>query len=175
MKLETFFRIITVFGFIAIVIFVANAASAKPSRPQISSKVYKLEKKNRKPIKVDNKIKSAGREFDMNGLKDYDKFWAASLEEQKKYPLTLRRKFVHTRRARRMRAEEEKLRAKNPKEFVKQKRVNPTKVPYTKEEIEILGTDDRRLTAGEKLSIAINGKVSKQSKIGNKVINLEVK
>lgn len=175
MKLEMFFRIVIVFGLLAVVVFIANAASAKPSRPQISSKVYKLEKKNRKPIKVGNRFRSGGKEFDMNDPKAYDKFWSASLEEQKKYPLTLRRKFVHTRRARRMRAEEEKLRAKNPKEFVKQKRVNPTKVPYTKEEIEILGTDDRRLTAGEKLSIAINGKVSKQSKIGNKVINLEVK
>lgn len=215
MKLETFFRIITIFGFIALVVFVANAASATQlneidwdakfewssvghcgihdrcllisnlttgveshrsfARPRISSKVIRIEKKERKPIKVGNKIKSGGKEFDKNDPKAYDKFWTLSLEEQKKYPLTLRRKFIHTRRARRMRAEEEKLRAKNPKEFVKRKRVNPTKVPYTKEEIEILGTDDRRLTASEKLSPVKSGKVSNQSKIGNKVMILEVK
>ena len=173
--MENFFRAIILFGLVALVTLVANAASAKPSRPQISSKVYKLEKKNRKPIKVVNKIKSGGRELDMDDPKAYNKFWEASLEEQKKYPLTLRRKFVHTRRARQMRANEEKLRAKNPKEFVKQKRIKSRRVPYTKEEVDILGTDDLRLTVGEKLASTRNGKVSNQSKIGNKTINLEVK
>lgn len=215
MKLEIFFRIITVFGLIAIAVFVANAASAVQlnqidwdakaewssvghccihdrcllisnltsgvethrsfARPQLSSKVIRIEKKARKSVKVSNKVKSGGKEFDMNDSKAYDNFWTLSLEEQKKYPLTLRRKFVHTRRARQIRAEEEKLIAKNPKESVKRKRVNPTKVPYTKEEIEILGTDDRRITASEKLSTVKSGKVSNQSKIGNKIMNLEVK
>ena len=172
MKLEMFFRIITIFGLIAIVVFIATAASAKPSRPQISSKVYKLEKNNRKPIKVDNKIKSAGREFDMNGLKDYDKFWAASLEEKQKYPLTIRRKFVHTRRARKLRAEYDEWRKKNPNR--PPPLLNPKKEPYTDEEKAILGTEDRRLTRGEIIASRKDGKVSKQSKIGNKVINLEV-
>lgn len=172
MKLEIFFRIITIFGLVAIVIFIANAASAKPSRPQISSKVYKLEKKNRKPIKVGNKIKSGGKEFDLNDSKAYDKFWSASLEEQKKYPLTLRRRFVHTRRARKLRAEYDEWRKKNPDRPPPP--LNPKREPYTEEEVAILGTNDRRLTRGEIMSSTKDGKVSNQSKIGNKVINLEV-
>lgn len=172
MKLEIFFRIITIFGLVAIVIFIANAASAKPSRPQISSKVYKLEKKTRKPVKVGNKIKSGGKEFDMNDSKAYDKFWSASLEEKKKYPLTLRRKFVHTRRARKLRAEYDEWKKKNPNRPPLP--LNPKQEPYTDEEKAILGTDDRRLTRGEIMASRKDGKVSRQSKIGNKVINLEV-
>lgn len=172
MKLETFFKVITISGLIAIVIFVANAASAKPTHPQLSSKIIRIEKKARKPIKVGNKIKSGGREFDMNDSKAYDKFWSASLEEQKKYPLALRRKFVHTRRARKLRAEYDEWRKKNPNRPPPP--LNPRQEPYTEEEKSILGTNDRRLTRGEIMSSEKNGKVSNQSKIGNKVINLEV-
>ena len=172
MKLETFFKVITISGVIAIVVFIANAASAKPMRPQLSSKVIKLEKKVRKPIEVGNKIKSGGKEFDSNNSKAYNEFWAASMEEKKKYPLTLRRKFVHTRRARKLRAEYEKFRKENPHRPPPP--LNPKKEPYTEEEVMILGTSDRRLTVGEIMASRKDGKVSNQSKIGNKVINLEV-
>lgn len=172
MKLETFFKAITISGLIAIVVFVANAASAKPTRPQLSSKVIRIEKKVRKPVKVGNKIKSGGKEFDMNDSKAYDKFWSASLEEQKKYPLTLRKKFVHTRRARKLRAKYDECRKKNPNRPPPP--LNTKREPYTDEEKAILGTDDRRLTRGEIMASMKDGKVSKQSKIGNKVINLEV-
>ena len=171
--MENFFRAIILFGLVALVTLVANAASAKPSRPQISSKVYKLEKKNRKPIKVVNKIRSGGRELDMDDPKAYNKFWEASLEEQKKYPLTLRRKFVHTRRARKLRAEYDEWRKKNPNRPPPP--LNPRQEPYTEEEKAILGTDDRRLTRGEIMASTRDGKVSNQSKIGNKTINLEVR
>lgn len=142
------------------------------TRPNVGSKVIRLEKKAKKPIKYGVVIWHEWREFDMNDSKMHDEFWAASLEEQKKYPLTLRRKFVHTRRARKLRAEYDEWRKKNPDRPPPP--LNPKQEPYTDEEKAILGTDDRRLTAGEKLSCVRNGKFSNQSKIGNKVINLEV-
>ena len=150
-----------------------NVSHRNVARPQISSKVYKLEKKNRKPIKVVNKIRSGGRELDMDDPKAYAKFWEASLEEQKRYPLTLRRKFVHTRRARKLRAEYDEWRKKNPNRPPPP--LNPRQEPYTEEEKAILGTDDRRLTRGEIMASTRDGKVSNQSKIGNKTINLEVR
>lgn len=214
MKREIFFRIITILGLIAIVIFIANAASAVQlnqidwdaksewssvghcgihdrcllisnltsaveshrsfARPQLSSKVIRIEKKVRKPIKVISEFKSGGKKFKQKDLKNSAKFWAASLDEKKKYPLSLRRKFIHTRRGIEMRAKFNEWRKKREK--TGKRPPPPIKPrPYTKEEIEILGTHSRRMTRGEIIYNTRNGKVSNQSKVGNKVINLEVK
>lgn len=228
MRLETFFRIITVFGFIAIVVFIANAASAVQygqvdwgaefdlsdvgrssdarlnqidwgakrgewsdvggcdihdrclvitnrtsgvvthrsfARPQISSKVYRLEKKKRKPIDVESKIKIEGREYDPNDRKLEEKFWELPLEEKRKYPMILRKRFINAKRKR----EYEEAQKKNPD------RAPQPLPPYDEEEMSILRSDNRKPSMAIQLDGKRYGKVSDRSKIGNKVINLEVK
>lgn len=151
---------------LAIVIFVANAASAKPSRPQISSKVYRLEnKKKRKPIDVESKIKIEGREYDPNDRKLEEKFWELPLEEKRKYPMILRKRFINAKRRR----EYEEAQKKNPNRA-------PQPLPsYDEEEMSILRSDNRKPSMAIQLDGKKYGKVFGQSKIGNKVINLEVK
>lgn len=168
MNLETFFRAIVISGVIAIVIFVANAASAKPTRPQLSSKVIRIEKKTRKPIKVDNKIKFEGKEFDSNDPKLYDNFWSLPLEEQRKYPRLLRIKFVETRRYRRFLKQ-------NPPRKDHPIPPMPPDFPYEGDEWALTKGDKRGFTRGQKLQATKYGKASSQSKIGNKTINLEVR
>lgn len=165
MKLETFFRTITIFGLIAIVIFIANAASAKPSRPQISSKVIRIEKKKRKPINIESKIKIEGREYNPNDRKLEEKFWELPLGEKRKYPMILRKRFINAKRRR----EYEEAQKKNPN------RAPQPLPPYDEEELSILRSDNRKPSMAIQLDGKRYGKVSGQSKIGNKVINLEVK
>lgn len=165
MKLEIFFRIITIFGLIAIAVFIANTASAKPTRPQLSGKVIHLKQKSKRPIKSESKVKVKGREFDLTDNKLEEKFWAASLEEKRQYPMLLRKRFVQWRRAR-IAKEEQK---KNPN------RAPQPLPPYDEEELAILKSDKRNPSRAVQLDIKKYGKVSNQSKIGNKTINLEVK
>lgn len=169
MKLEMFFRIITIFGLIAIVVFIANVASAKPNlaskRPYLSSKVVRLEKKIRKPINIESKIKIEGREYNPNDRKLEEKFWELSLEEKRKYPMLLRKRFINAKRKR----EYEEAQKKNPD------RAPQPLPPYDEEEMAIIKSDKRNPSKAVRLDGIKFGKVSNQSKIGNKVINLEVK
>lgn len=164
MKLETFFKSITLLGAIG---FCALVCSAKPERPLLSSKAIRIEKKVRKPIKIGNKVKSGGKEFDVNDSKLYDKFWSLPLEEQLKYPRLLRNKFVQTRRYRRF------LKQNPPRKGYPMPPMPPG-FPYEGNEWALTKGDKRGWNHGQKLQATKNGKVSNQSKIGNKTINLEV-
>ena len=145
-----------------------NVSHRNVARPQISSKVYKLEKKTRKPIKVDNKVRFEGKEFDSNDPKLYEKFWSSPLKEQRKYPRLLRIKFVETKRYRRFLKQ-------NPPRKDHPIPPMPPDFPYEGDEWALTKGDKRGFTRGQKLQATKYGKVSNQSKIGNKTINLEVK
>lgn len=168
MKLETFLKAIVISGVIALVILVASAASAKPSsankRPPLTSKVVKLEKKIRKPINMESKIKIEGREYNPNDRKLEEEFWKLSLEEKRKYPMILRKRFINAKRKREYEEEQKKNPNRAPKPLP----------PYDEEEMAIIKSDKRNPSKAVRLDGMKHGKVSNQSKIGNKVINLEV-
>lgn len=153
---------------------VANAASVKllnydwqpyvPTPPIVGGKFVRLEKKVRKPIACERKARFGGRDFNLNDRKLEEKFWELSIEEKRKYPMLLRKRFINAKRKRRY----EESRKKDPNRA-------PQPLPPYDEEMAIIKSDKRNPSNAVRLDGIKFGKVSSQSKIGNKVINLEVK
>lgn len=174
MKRETFFRLIVIFGLIATVVFIANAASVKvfnydwlpyiPTPPIVGSKYIRLDKKGRKPIECERKARFGGTYFNLNDRKLEEKFWELSIEEKRKYPMILRKRFINAKRKRGY----EESQKKNPN------RAPQPLPPYDEEEMAIIKSDKRNPSKAVRLGGIKFGNVSNQSKIGNKVINMEV-
>lgn len=71
------------------------------------------------------------------------------------------------------------INAKRKREYEEEQKKNPDRAPkplppYDAEEMAIIKSDDRRPSKAIRLDGVKFGKVSSQSKIGNKTINLEV-